>query len=317
MPVRQTMRPSFLITGILAALPAGSLKIATSLQWIEHTPQAYAIENFYNGSSAASLTSGGVFNLAADSSVDLAANAETQGLRVLPDNKNIRLIYVICEAGYRLVASRASGIETLADLRGKRIGTMRGTSAQYFVAKLLETAGVSASDYTIVAGGVCMRAPCGEGTFPQMLADGQIDAFGIWEPAVELGIQALGLDDAVVFQNTSIYREVYSLYTTTEKLADEETRGDIVEFVRALNQTLDVFTNQPESVYSFVADEIGMDAAVVEDVWTEHKWTGTWDESLLDFIVQEDQWLANEDGRAAVSEAELDEFLDESIIAEL
>lgn len=317
------MKPSLLFAGILAALPpTRSLKIATSLQWIEHTPQAYAIENFYNGSSAASLTSGGVFNLATDSSIDLAANAETQGLKQFADHRNIHLIYIICEAGYRLVANKASGISTLADLKGKRIGTMRGTSAQYFVVKLLEMgAGLSASDYTLVAGGVCMRAPCGETTFPQMLANEEIDAFAIWEPAVELGIQALGPDNAAVFQNASIYREVYSLYTTTEKLADAETRGDIAEFVRALNRTLDVFTNQPEGgggVYSFVADEIGMDAAVVEDVWPEHRWTGTWDESLLlDFLVQEDLWLAGEDGRDTVPETELADFLDDSIIAEI
>ena len=46
-----------------------ALKIASSLQWIEHTPQPYAIANFYKGSSAATLSSGGVANLASDPSI--------------------------------------------------------------------------------------------------------------------------------------------------------------------------------------------------------------------------------------------------------
>ena len=49
-----------------------ALKIATSLQWIEHTPQAYAIKNFYKGVSPATLSSGGVANLASDSSIGTA-----------------------------------------------------------------------------------------------------------------------------------------------------------------------------------------------------------------------------------------------------
>ncbi|KAL1845117.1 hypothetical protein VTK73DRAFT_1094 [Phialemonium thermophilum] len=40
------------------------LRIATSLQWIEHTPQEWAIKNYYKGDSAATLVSGGVQNLA-------------------------------------------------------------------------------------------------------------------------------------------------------------------------------------------------------------------------------------------------------------
>ncbi|KAF2193007.1 periplasmic binding protein-like II [Zopfia rhizophila CBS 207.26] len=313
------MKPSLLIATFLSAffnIHVLALRIATSLQWIEHTPQPYAIKNFYKGDSAATLMSGGVANLASDRSVDLAANAETQGLKQYSGHRNIRLIYIICEAGYRIVANKASGINTLADLKGKRIGTMAGTSAGYFVYKFLASAGLQPSDYRTVSGNVCMKAPCGSNTFPSMLKSGQIDAFGIWEPAPELGAQALG-NNAIFFQNISIYREVYSLYSTTEKLNDPAMRKNIVAFVKALNQTLDVFTNKPDSVYSTVASAVGMDASVVKDVWPEHKWTGSWGPELLDFIAEEDQWLAKQDNRQAVSKADLAKFLDTSVLEEL
>lgn len=76
----------FQFSHVLAALFAlfhisCALRIASSLQWIEHTPQPYAIKNFYKGSTKANLTSGGVANLGSDpKNFDLAANAETQGL---------------------------------------------------------------------------------------------------------------------------------------------------------------------------------------------------------------------------------------------
>ncbi len=75
------MRLPFAAAGLVLFLTStAALKIATSLQWIEHTPQPYAIKNFYKGDSPATLMSGGVMNLAsgADKTIDLAANAETQ-----------------------------------------------------------------------------------------------------------------------------------------------------------------------------------------------------------------------------------------------
>jgi ABC-type nitrate/sulfonate/bicarbonate transport system substrate-binding protein len=298
--------------------PVASLKIATSLSWIEHTPQPYAIAHFYNGTMPATLSSGGVANLGSDKTFDLAANAETQGLKVYASNQNIRLIYVICEVAYRIVADKRKEVKTLADLKGKKIGTFKGSSASVFVHNMLSSVGVKDSEYTVTGGDICMKAPCGDKTLPQMLAKGQLDAFGIWEPAVELGARPLG-DNAITFQNASIYREVYALYSTTDALNNPAKRKDIVEFVRALNKTLDIFTNQPKQkgIYDFVAKQVGSDAGVVEAVWADHKWSGRWDDGLIDFLAEEDKYLAGEDKGTVFSRKELERFLDGSVIAEL
>lgn len=296
-----------------------SLRIATSLLWIEHTPQPYAIKNFYKGSTAATLTSGGVANLASNpQDFDLAANAETQGLKQYANHKNIRLIYIICEAAYRLVADKRKNITKLADLKGKNIGTVKGTSAGIFVHDMLASVGVKDSEYTIKSGNVCMRTPCAADTFPAQLKAGAIDAFGVWEPSVELGADALG-SNAFLFQNASVYREVYSLYSTTDALNNPAKRKDIAEFVRALNKTLDVFANKPQEnkVYDFVAKEVGMDASIVERVWGDHKWSGVWGGDLIEFLVEEDKYLAGVDKRGVMTRAELEKFLDRSVIDEL
>lgn len=313
------MRSLGLLVALLSATATSALKIATSLQWIEHTPQPYAIKNFYKGASTATLMSGGVANLARDRSVDLAANAETQGLKQYANNRNIRLIYIICEVPYRIVADKRRGINTLSDLRGKRVGSIPGTSAGYFVSKTLASVGLGTNDYRTVSGNVCMRTPCGSNTFPQQLVNRQIDAFGVWEPAVELAAQQLG-NNAILFQNYTLYREVYSLYTTTDKLADPAKRRDIIEFVRALNKTLEVFKDPEKkdpTVYQTVAQAVGMDAAVVKAVWGDHIWSGTWGPDLLPFIQEEDAWLARQDRRQAASANDLARFLDTSIINEL
>jgi hypothetical protein len=91
-----------------------------------------------------------------------------------------------------------------------------------------------------------------------------------------------------------------------------------VAFVRALNQTLEVYNHPNSSVYSFVADKVGMDAEVVKAVWEDHKWSGTWkDEKLMPLLVDEDAMLAKSDHRPAMSRADLEKFLDKSVIEQL
>lgn len=313
------MRSKLLQLATLAAALglADAIKLASSLQVIEHTPLPYAIKNFYEGK--ASIISGGVASLPSDKTVDLGANAEYQGLIQYGNHKNIRMIYTIVDVPYRIVANKAAGISTLADLKGKRVGSFPGTSANYFVKKLLNSAGVRDSEYTVVSGNICMKSPCGVGTLPAQIQAKTIDAFGVWEPAPELGGRVLG-DDAVFFQNATVFREIYSLFTTTEKLNDPPTRKAIVEFIRALDQAIGAFKNTPEKVYEFVAEAMEMDAATVQAVWPVHKWAGSlgadMDSNLIDYMVDEDVYVASQNGRQPMTKDVIAQFVDTSVIAD-
>lgn len=72
----------FIVLGVVflqSALLVFSLKIASALTTIEYTPELIASKQFYNGIT--SWVNGGVANIVSDTSIDLAANAETQALR--------------------------------------------------------------------------------------------------------------------------------------------------------------------------------------------------------------------------------------------
>ena len=118
------------------------LKIA-STSWVEYTPELVASKQFYNG-TVSFVANGGVANLVSDTSVDLASNAETQALRQYATHKDVRIIYTVVEVAYRLVANK-KGVASLADLKGKKIGTFPSSSAAYFVEKMLASVGVTAS----------------------------------------------------------------------------------------------------------------------------------------------------------------------------
>jgi hypothetical protein len=68
-------------------------------------------------------------------------NATTQMLVVIRDNPKVRLLFTLTEGLYRIVAKRSAGINTLADLKGKRIVVPRSTSANYYLVAMLRSAG--------------------------------------------------------------------------------------------------------------------------------------------------------------------------------
>src|SRR4030095_12175097 len=180
--------------------------VAVSTTTIEGGP-VYVVGNGPQGAGFR-VINGGVRNLA-NGGAHAATNAETQFL--IAGAPNVRILFTVAEGLYRIVAKRSAGIYKLAGLRGKRVTTPRDTSAHYALVRMLATAGVSETEVTIV------DLPRG-----QMAAggvDGRADAISMWEPEAQNAVDGLG-GDAVVFQDNKAYRELFSLYTTTDVLGD-------------------------------------------------------------------------------------------------
>src|SRR6185437_5967461 len=124
---------------------------------------------------------------------------------------DLRIVMTVAECAYRIVARKSSGIKTIADLRGKRIGTPLNTSSAYYLAKVLGRAKLKESDVTIVA----LAVPDMAGAIRRHA----VDAVSGWEPGAQDSIAALG-SDAIAFQPPGLYRELFDLNTTTGVLND-------------------------------------------------------------------------------------------------
>ena len=176
--------------------------------------------------------------------------------------------------------------------------------------------GAKRGEYSVVSGNQCTADPCASGTLPAMLKAGSVDAVGFWEPTVELAARGIGLDNAVFYQNFTVYREIFNLHTTAEKLADKAKRTEIVEFIRALEKAMQVFRDSPEKVYKRAAEAVGMKEELIRAVWPVHRWTGTLPGDLLSVLVQEDNYVAGLDRRSAMSEGVLNGLIDGSVLEE-
>ena len=249
---------------------------------------------------------GGVRTLA-DNGAHAATNATTQMLIVLRDNPKVRLLFTLAEGLYRIVAKRSAGIRTLADLKGKRVVVPRNTSAHYYLVAMLRSAGLAESDVTIVT------APA-TGMAAAMMR-GEADAISMWEPESQNAADALG-SDAVIFQNNKAYREFFSVYSSTDVLENPKRRGELVEFVRALAGMTREVQKDPQRFFPLFSRVTGHPEARIARGWEHHAFPLAVPSDLLDIITEEEKWVAAGQQRTPRSRAELQGFIDQSVIRE-
>jgi NitT/TauT family transport system substrate-binding protein len=292
--------------------PLVPIKVSGSY-WIELSPVIVAANSFYP--QQIPVGEGGITTITSGEA-DLATNAETQLLReTVTNNPDLRIIMTVTESFYRLVARRSAGIETLADLKGKRVMLPRNTSANYYLVAMLRTVGLTEEDVEIVNLPAAQGDQTGMDLMSDALANGDVDVISIWEPEPEDAIHQLG-DDAIVFQDRSVYREVFNLHARAGDLADPEKRRSIVEFVRAVADATDALKADPASYWphvsnitSFTVEEIGMG-------WPEMEFPVHIIPDMLDVLVEEEPWIAKLQNRAPRSRAELEVFIDRSVVEE-
>ena len=252
------------------------------------------------------LVSGGIPVLL-DGGVDAATNSETQALIRSVARPDLRIVMTVAECAYRIVARKSSGIKTIADLRGKRIGTPLNTSSAYYLAKVLERAKLKESDVTIVA----VAVPDMAGAIKR----GAVDAVSGWEPGAQDSITALGAD-AIAFQPPGLYRELFDLNTTTAVLDDPVRRKALVAAVRAMIAASTEARVKPAGVWPLLSPRINVPAATISATWNHFRFNAWIPDDALNVLVAEEPWVARQQKRAPRTRVQLQALIDRSLLAE-
>ena len=280
--------------------------------WIELSPVVAAAQSFYPEPLV--VGEGGITRITAGE-IDLATNAETQLLRETVRNPDLRIIMTVTESFYRLVGRRSAGIETLADLKGKRVMLPRRTSANYFLVAMLETVGLSEDDVELVPLPRAADVKESLDLMSDALLRGEADVIAIWEPEPEDAIRQLG-DDAIVFQDRNVYREIFNLHATATALADPEKRRSIVAFVRAVADATAALREDPARYWPQISPVIGYTEAQIADGWPEMEFPVEIVPDMLDVLETEEVWVAKELNREPRSRDELAKLIDRSVVEE-
>ncbi len=135
--------------------------------------------------------------------VDIATAADVPTSAVLTRSPSLRIVGDGSRwEGSRIVARRSAGINNVADLAGKSIGTPLGTSAAYFAANTLSHNNITANLVQVAPSATVTAA-----------TQRDVDAVSIFQPYQAQVIAALGAD-AVELTGGSYHQ--HSLYLATQ-----------------------------------------------------------------------------------------------------
>jgi len=297
------MRIVLLLLAIAAA--NAEIKIAVNATTIESAPVFLAdplpgvrLVAVPNGRAAmAQLLNG---------SVDAATGSETQMLLNSIAEPGIRIILTLAEARYRIIARRSAGIRRVEDLRGKKVAATVNTSSQYFLREMLRKAGLLLeTDIHFVN----LEGP----DMPAALKRGDVDAVAIWEPHAQNSLEALG-SDAVVLENSSVYRERFNLNTTTKVLQDPDKRRALVDFVRAVLRASDRARNHSGETQMQLAPFINTPIATIVRVWNQFRFPANLSGDLPEVLGNVEIFVAAVQYRGFRPRASVATFIDTSIL---
>ena len=159
----------------------------------------------------------------------------------------------------RWIAIVGRNVDSLDQLKGKKIGVARGSGGEVFWLALIDKLKLNAADYTVVN----VEAP----EMIAALERGNIDAYAVWEPWVTRGLAAVKNTKVIKDQEGILDQGVY-IYMNLGwiKKNPEQAEG----FVRALVEATDLINKDRKRAAKDVSDFLkSLDPPTVEQLMTK------------------------------------------------
>lgn len=212
---------------------------------------------------------------------DMAVVADTPYVLAIAQGKQIAVVSTVY--GSRKTAALLvrvdHGVHTAADLRGRRIGTVFGTNAQYFLDKLLEHHGVGSAEVNIID-----YSPAALLT---ALRNGEVDAITTWQPELARLQQALGTKVAALFEQDLF---VYRFLLVGKVGFIDSHRHEVQRLVAALADSHQYMIDQPLAARQMVAAAIGLPPELLASFFEPVDYGLSLDQSLLLALDDQTRW---------------------------
>jgi len=225
------------------------------------------------------------FQSLSDGSADLATAAEL--LLTLNSFKRPDLVILATVSTsshqIKLVARRSAGIAAPAQIVGKRIGTVIGTSAQYFLDSWLLFYRIDPKQVTVV--------PLEPDQLVGALQRQELDAISVWEPLASVARASLA-DDAMMLPNARVYTMHFSLLTTRQMVTSRA--ADLDKVLRALLRAQTFIADKPAQAAKILRTRLGVEPTLADAVLKEHDFRIRLDQTLLTTMSSQARWAVHE-----------------------
>lgn len=183
---------------------------------------------------------------------------------------------------HRLLGRADRGVRTAADLTGRRVGVIKGTSSQYYTDSLLTLVLPDAEAVTIV--------PLEHGEIVDKLLAGDIDAAGLYQPLARDAMHRLGARGVQLADSRYYGLTINLVGRVAPALSDE----DATRFLRALRRACVLIKEQPAQARALITRQLKLDAAVVDSLWPDYDFRVALEQSLITTLESQSRWAVRE-----------------------
>jgi len=222
---------------------------------------------------------------------DIASAAETPIMYHIVKGGDIAIFanVVTTNTNNGVVGRQDAGIQRPEDLKGKRIGFPKGSTAEFFLSSLLSAHGLSMADIKPV-----YLKP---DEMQAAIVDGLVDAVSIWNYKLALIIDALRYN-GIVFLDKEIYTESFNLVCKPEYA---KSHPEILKaLLRGLLQAEKFSRTHLLESQEIMARRTRVPLTLVQKIWPEFKFNLSLAPTLLITLDDEARWaLQNHFAEAA------------------
>jgi ABC-type nitrate/sulfonate/bicarbonate transport system substrate-binding protein len=216
-----------------------------------------------------------------DGSADLALVADTPFVLAILRGEQIATVGTVYESrrAMAVLARTDRGISRAEDLVGKKVGTIKGTTSEYFLDTLLVANKVARDKVKVVE---LTAEELGEA-----LTSGKVDAVTVWTPELSRLQQALG-DKVVTLNGADVFVMRYLIAVRADYIAShpEELR----KLMLALEESKEFIRTQPQLAQAAISKAIASDPALFAQGFHGSDYLLSLDQTLLLSLGEQTRW---------------------------
>lgn len=194
---------------------------------------------------------------------------------------DVRLIAISGNAAQEILVRTELPINSVADLRDKKLAVQQGTTSQYALLRILRSNGLNESDVQLQY----MAAPEARAAFESH----DIDAWAVWAPFVEQ--EQVNGRGRVLPKSEILIHSVMSVSNPFLTQSEPQLRGIVAAIERAKAWMI----ANPAEAQQIAAEQLGLDPKVVSTAWPKFDWSAHLNDVIIADLQAKADFLAAND----------------------
>lgn len=186
---------------------------------------------------------------------------------------------------HELIGRKDHGINSVSDLRGKKVAITKKSASSYWLHRLLVYNSLSMADIELI--------DASPPELVQLITEGSVDAVNTWHPHAYKSREALG--ENAFYLPTQLGQDMFWLLIGSRQWLAANP-AVTVRLLKALEQTARFIKTKPDEAKTYLAAFLKLEKNYLDFEWPLHRFVVELPQNLILAMEQEAQWKIGQSG---------------------